>query len=118
MPLTVEDILAQRRRDSTVAERMVLALEDIAAHLKSLQIHFLQDAGGERAAAVESDPVGEGESEGVKPHEDAGLPPGVERRATEFFMVGPYRYTRLDDALAQARRGEDGTRARDENGEG
>ena len=29
---------------------------------------------------------------------------GITRVATEHFLVGPYRYTKLGDALAQARR--------------
>lgn len=30
---------------------------------------------------------------------------GIVRIATEHFLVGPYRYTKLADAIAQAKRG-------------
>jgi hypothetical protein len=30
---------------------------------------------------------------------------GIRRVATEYFLVGPYRYSSLADAIAEARRG-------------
>lgn len=104
MPLTNEEILVQRRSDSTVAERMVLALEEMADHLQLLTSSCQHLRANGLTAEAESADLDNWENEGGDLGMKAQVPPGIERRQSEFFLVGPYRYTSLDDAIAQLRR--------------
>lgn len=104
MPMTTEDLMTQRRSDSTAAERTVLALEDIAAHLQGLVSSFQCSRAHCPKDEAESASLDNWENEGGDLGTKTEIPPGIERGQSEFFLVGPYRYTSLNDAIAQLRR--------------
>lgn len=101
MTSQTSDATMQSRGDSTTAERMVLALEEIAAHLHILAMSNLPEPERENTAEVERARLDNWENEGGKIKVDAGLPNGIKRLQYDIFVVGPYRYTNLADAIAQ-----------------
>jgi hypothetical protein len=101
MTSQVPDATKQRRGDSTTAERMVLALEEIAEHLQVLARSYQPEPERENSAQVKCGRLDSWENEGGKVGADAGLPSGIERLQHDTFVVGPYRYTNVDDAIAQ-----------------
>lgn len=91
----------QRRGDSTTAERMILALEEIAGHLEMLALSNRPGPERESIAEMDRARLDNWENEGGKIKADAGFPNGIKRLQYDIFVVGPYRYTNLADANAQ-----------------
>lgn len=103
--MTTKADLMRQRNDSTCEERVVLALEDIADLLKVV----IDKVGPRPESAAKNGESGTSnsswENEGGALQREDPLPPEIERRVTETFHVGPYRYTHLKDAMEQVRRG-------------
>lgn len=104
MPILTADQLHDERLLNTTQERQVLALEMIADQLAAIGHQLEGIRTGEMRASdspVAPSPkameVGKGS---VAPE----INKAVTRHMIEVFSVGPYRYTMLDDALAQAAR--------------
>lgn len=104
MTSPVSDVATQRRGDSTTAERMVLALEEIAETLQVLAGFYQPEPKRENTSHEECAHLDNWENEGGKVETDAGLPSGIQRFQHDTFIVGHYRYTNLNDAIAQLRR--------------
>jgi hypothetical protein len=116
--LSLEEVemisLAAARHGGTTEERKVLALEMIAdqlllihADLLAIDAHSQQDITEQNGSPDLSNTqdVDGWENEGG--HLDApatGLPHGVTKRTTNVYSVGPYVYSDLSSALAEAAR--------------
>ena len=101
MPIGIADVSWQRRSDSTTTERMVLALETIAGHLQALAVSRQPELELGNTVDMNSAPLDNWENEGGKVGIAAGLPSGIKRLQHDIFVVGPYRYTNVADAIAQ-----------------
>ncbi len=104
------ELLAQSRAFSTTEERTVLALEAIADQLRSL-VAFLAPAAIPEATDTSAPAQGanateEGawENEGGSLDRGAAASLGIQHSVTDQYETGGYRYTRLADAIAQAKR--------------
>lgn len=101
MPSKTAGFSKQLRGDLTTAERMVFALDEIAKHLQMLTLSNLAEPERENALEVDRARLNNWENEGGKVATDVGLPHGIQRLQYDIFVVGPYRYTSLADAIAQ-----------------
>lgn len=108
MPNTLEDIIAQSRACSTNEEREVLALEAIADHIRLLvEILNINPSDSRSSSEVENRDLraaasSENESGGLNTDSVEML--GIKRSVINQFEIGGYRYTNLDDAIAEAKR--------------
>ena len=110
MPDMTEDLLAQSRAYGTTEERVVLALESIADQLRSL-VAFVtpvgdSEKGGDRAAAAGSVVSGQEawENEGGSLDQGTAASLGIKHSVTDQFETGGYRYRKMTDAIAEAKR--------------
>ena len=101
MTFKTADISMQHGGGRAITEHMVLALEEMAERLQALALANRQDLNRESGAAADCARLDNWENEGGTIGRDAGLAQGIQRLHQDIFVVGPYRYTRLDDALAQ-----------------
>lgn len=110
---TTNDTLTKERLYNTTSERHVLAVESIADHLALIRSDLAAISGYVRGSGLppegkpEKDigqPAENWENEGGQLCADTTAEPGITRSMVETFTVGPYRYTDLDHAVAQARR--------------
>lgn len=87
------DDLARWRANLTFKEREIVALERISDQME----HFARTMGSTTCKMYPPDsaPIGDLQK---------SLPQGIEVIETRQFAVGTYRYTDLEDALAQWRR--------------
>lgn len=106
MPMDFADNSQRRRGDSTTAERMVLALEEIAEHLKVLALSHQSAPAPANAAEADCAPLDNWENEGGTAGSAVPMPKGIVRLQNDVFVVGPYRYTSMVDAVAQLKRSE------------
>ena len=110
MSSMTEDLLAESRAYGTTEERVVLALESIADQLRSLIALVtpieVSEKGRDSAAAAGSVAPGEGawENEGGSLDKGAAASFGIKHSVTEQFETAGYRYTKLADAIAEAKR--------------
>lgn len=105
-----DESLAQSRAYGTTEERMVLAIESIADQIRSLvkalvpnrtSEEDLNYAAASRAAATDE---GAWENEGGRLDTEAATNLGINHGVTDQFETGGYRYTKLADAIAEAKR--------------
>lgn len=106
---TDDESLAQTRAFGTTEERVVLALESIADQLRSLVAVVLPVSQSEEKAASagwETKVADEGawENEGGSLGKRSSASLGIKHSLTDLFETGGYRYTKLADAIAEARR--------------
>lgn len=105
-----ENLLAQSRAYGTTEEREVLALEAIADQLRLLVMlgtpgdnsegsRGTAEAGGANAADE-----GAWENEGGSLDKGLAASLGIKHSVTDQFESGGYRYTKLADATAEAKR--------------
>lgn len=80
---------------------MVLALEEIAEHLETLALSNRPGPKRESTAEMDRARLDNWENEGGMIKADPLLPNGIQRLQYDIFIVGPYRYTNLADAIAQ-----------------
>jgi hypothetical protein len=80
---------------------MVLALEKIAEHLQAFAVPQQPELEGGKTVDMNSAPMDNWENEGGKVGTAAGLPSGIKRLQHDIFVVRPYRYNNVDDAIAQ-----------------
>ncbi len=80
---------------------MVLALEEIAEHLETSALSNRPEPERANTAEMDRARLDNWENEGGKIKVDADLPNGIKRLQYDIFVVGPYRYTNLADAIAQ-----------------
>jgi hypothetical protein len=116
--LSLEEVemisLAAARHDGTTEERKVLALEMIADQLLLIHADLLAiDAHSQQKI---TEPIGSpdnGPTQDVDGWENegghldvpaAGLPHGVTKKTVSVYSVGPYEYSDLSSALAEAAR--------------
>lgn len=110
MPGITEDLLAQSRAYGTTEERVVLALESIADQLRLLIALVtpigVSEKGHDSAAAAGSVAPGEGawENEGESLGQGSAASFGIKHSVTDQFETGGYRYTKMADAIAEAKR--------------
>jgi hypothetical protein len=104
-----EELLAQSRAYGTTDERVVIALESIADQLRLLVEVVtpigVSERGGDSAAPRSALP-GEGawENEGGSLDDGSAASLGINHNVTDQFETGGYRYTKLADAIAEAKR--------------
>lgn len=105
-----DESLAQSRAYGTTEERMVLAIESIADQIRSLASALvpnrtseedLKYAASSGAAATDQ---GAWENEGGRLYTEAAANLGINHSVTDRFETGGYRYTKLADAIAEAKR--------------
>lgn len=111
MASKIADISKQRRGDLTIAERMVLALEEIAEHLQVFALSHQPEPDRGSTSEVDCARLDNWENEGGKVEIDTSLPSGIKRLHFDVFVVGPYRYTNVGDAIAQLGRTRAGLQA-------
>ena len=105
-----ENLLAQSRAYGTTEEREVLALESIADQLRLLVAlgTSVDNSEGSRstAKAEEANAADEGAWENEGGSLDKGLAAslGIKHSVTDQFETGGYHYTKLADAIAEAKR--------------
>lgn len=105
-----EELLAQSRAYGTTEERMVLALEAIADQLRSLVTLVapvaISKGAREIAAAWGANATDEGawENEGGSLDKGPAASLGIRHSMTDQFETGGFRYTKLADAIAEAKR--------------
>jgi len=104
------DLLAQSRAYGTTDERVVLALEAIADQLRSLAALVTQvevsRKGSDAATVAGFVTPGEGarENEGGSHDKGAGASFGIKHSVTDQFETSGYRYTKMADAIVEAKR--------------
>jgi hypothetical protein len=104
-----EQTLAETRAYSTDEERKVLALEAIADQLRLL-VEVLRPVAHpgstDSASANDRDlrAAGSWENEGGSLAVDTADSFGIKHSVIDQFEIGGYRYSKLDDALAEAKR--------------
>jgi len=108
MSHTTADILAGTRSRSTDAERTVLALEAIADQLQMLvaALNPVGEHAKERdlgASDGDARAAGRWENEGGSLILDKMAALGITQRTTDQFEIRGYRYSKLEDAIAEAR---------------
>lgn len=111
-----DEMLAQSRAYGTTQERIVLALETIADQLRSLVavVTAVKASEGGRSnpaswrtnAADDADGVDEGawENEGGSLDKGVAASLGIKQSVKDQFETGGYRYTKMADAIAEAKR--------------
>ncbi|MBV1688421.1 hypothetical protein KRR38_12230 [Novosphingobium sp. G106] len=105
-----ENMLAQSRAYGTSEEREVLALESIADQLRLLVELGTRAANSEvsrgtaEVARADAADKRAWENEGGSLDKGLGASLGIKHSATAQFETGGYRYTKLEDAVAQAKR--------------
>jgi hypothetical protein len=110
MPDTTEELLAQHRAFGTTEERMVLALEMIADQVGSLIVLLAPPAisGEKRERAATRGPNDGDESAwengGDRFDRRAAASLGIKHSLRDQFDTGGYRYAKLADAIAEAKR--------------
>ena len=99
------------RHSMTMAERQIIALERISDQLALLAREMLNSPdlqSLEGATAVAGTPQTsseEAESENASvPDASPDIPDGIIRKRVDCYLVGSYRYTDLDSAIAELRR--------------
>lgn len=109
MANTPEQNLAERRSYSTNEERKVLALEAIADQMRLL-VEVLQPAtdparaDGALARKRDQCAAGAWENEGGSLAVSTANSLGIKHSVVDQFEIGGYRYSNLDDAVAEAKR--------------
>lgn len=109
MANTPEQTLAETRSYSTDEERKVLALEAIADQMRLL-VEVLTPVRdptlGNSAQTKDRDSRGTGdwENEGGSLAADTADSLGIRHRVVDQFEIGGYRYSKLEDAIAEAKR--------------
>jgi hypothetical protein len=109
MPDTPEAAVARSRARCTDEERLVLALETIADQMRLLVAVMKPIRVPEDTPTVDGrpDPSAAWENErGSLADQPAGSL-GIKHTLIDQYEVGEYRYTKLDDAIAQAERSRD-----------
>lgn len=109
MPKTPEQTLAETRSYSTDDERKVLALEAIADQLKLLVSVLNRNCDSildESTRAKDGDvrAAGAWENEGGSLARETVDSLGIRHSVVDQFEIGGYRYSKLEDAIAEARR--------------
>lgn len=105
-----EQTTAETRSYSTNEERRVLALEAIADQMRLL-VEVLRPvsdpAPGDSAQAKYRDvrAVGAWENEGGSLAAETMASLGIKHRVIDQFEIAGYRYSKLEDAIAEAKRG-------------
>lgn len=104
-----ENLLAQSRAYGTTEEREVLALESIADQLRllvALGTSVDNSEGSRTAEAGGANAANEGawENEGGSLDKELAASLGIEHSVTDQFETGGYHYTKLADAIAEAKR--------------
>ncbi|MBV1692535.1 hypothetical protein KRR38_34115 [Novosphingobium sp. G106] len=108
-----KNMLAQSRAYGTTEEREVLALESIADQLRLLVELGTRAANSEVSRGTEEVGRADVADERAWENEGGSLDKGlaasldIKHSATAQFETGGYRYTKLADAIAQAKRARD-----------
>lgn len=99
------------RHSMTMAERQIIALERISDQLALLAREILnspdlQSPDGTTAETEAAQmPAEDSESENAGlPDPSPDIPEGIIRKRLDCYLVGAYRYTDLDSAIAELRR--------------
>lgn len=107
MPDTPEAALALNRSFATDEERQVLALEAIADQMRLLVSALMPIDHSEDSPTAEGhglDSTGAWENEGGSLAAATLDALGIKHTIIDQYEVGGYRYTKLDDAIGQAKR--------------